>query len=350
LLAEFNYAPEADIRPPAISGHWRLYPAEVRIRPLADLGEAIPSSNELLVDGLTTEQPCAMTNAATTPCAFCRTPVGRKNRAREDFWPTWSHNLPLMAQAALKTEMFPASLDSEQSVGRILRHRKGRPAVRDRNRNICKDCNNGWMSRLQAPAERLRSVFETGEGRLTGNQQAELAMWAAMTGLVMEQQLLTEPLRMAEQRHLWMKNRRAMRGVGIWVASYGGTQDVGRYFVQRFRPLSTNEPGAFVLFALERLIFVCFYGLALVTERGEPAVSGFQSLHPPTGQDLLLSPSSGIPDPGFHWTAIELQSRLVTNGKRASEGVWTATAEQYAKVVFLDQADAARLRRGPPVI
>lgn len=288
-----------------------------------------------------------MTKATATPCAFCRTPVGNKNRAREDFWPTWSHDLPLMAQAALQTEMFPAIFDERGLVPSIQRLRKGRPAVRDRNRNLCADCNNGWMSGLQVPVERLRSVFETGEGRLPAAQQADLAMWAAMTGLVMEQQLTTDPLRMAEQRHQWMKNRLAMLGVGVWVASYGGTQDVGRYFVQRVRAPSTFEPGAIVLFVLERLLFVCFYGLALATKTGEAAVPGFQILHPSNGQDLILSSDEGIADPGFHAAAITLQTLLATSGRPPSAEVWAANVERYARVVFLEDEDAAQLRRGP---
>ncbi len=101
-------------------------------------------------------------------------------------------------------------------------------------RAVCKQCNEGWMSRLeQATEPTLAALFDaarTGEPvTLSQHEAAMLARWATKTSWTAELALLGDQ----NQRRAWMpaQMRQALTEsveppptVRVWLASYDGTE------------------------------------------------------------------------------------------------------------------------------
>jgi len=69
-------------------------------------------------------------------------------------------------------------------LNRIGRGLGVRPPYRQRVRDVCGDCNHGWMSRLEVVARRVLTPFILGEhGTIPPNDQSAVAAWIQKTAL-----------------------------------------------------------------------------------------------------------------------------------------------------------------------
>lgn len=106
-------------------------------------------------------------------CMFC----GNKVSTVEDAWPLW-----LMTR-------FPSS-DKARTYGEIGVRSIGdwpTPKPRFRVKRLCKDCNNGWMSRLESKAKPiLESILDQQRFAIDPSAQLTIARWATKTAMVFE--------------------------------------------------------------------------------------------------------------------------------------------------------------------
>jgi len=106
-------------------------------------------------------------------CMFC----GNKVSTVEDAWPLW-----LMTR-------FPGS-DKARTYGEIGVRSLGNWPTRKptlRVKRLCKDCNNGWMSRLETVAKPLfESILDQQPVAIDPSAQLILARWAAKTAMVLD--------------------------------------------------------------------------------------------------------------------------------------------------------------------
>jgi hypothetical protein len=105
-------------------------------------------------------------------CIFCRA-VG--TMTREDVLRQWLQRIVL--------EQSPVPLGAGW-LNRIGPGIGTRPPYRQRIRDVCKDCNSGWMSRLQNTASRVLTPFILGTaGVIEGQDLGAVAAWAQKTCL-----------------------------------------------------------------------------------------------------------------------------------------------------------------------
>lgn len=106
-------------------------------------------------------------------CMFC----GDKVSSVEDVWPLW-----LM-------KLFPVS--DEASIYREIGARTPKewktPKPRLRIKRLCKECNNGWMSRLESVTKPLfESILNQQLIAIEPSDQVILARWAVKTAMVLD--------------------------------------------------------------------------------------------------------------------------------------------------------------------
>jgi hypothetical protein len=129
----------------------------------------------------------------------------------EDAWPTWI------------TEQFPSARPAPFRSERLGHQRREWPARRPelRVKQVCRTCNNGWMSRLETSARPYLQPLLTGTPAILDYlAQSSIAVWAVKTAMVIE------GLELASQRRYSQKERTAFaqfmvippRTV-IWLAS-----------------------------------------------------------------------------------------------------------------------------------
>jgi hypothetical protein len=85
---------------------------------------------------------------------------------------------------------------------------------------VCADCNNGWMTELDAAAEEMVSTLCLGKNkvRVKGGMLDLLATWAVKMALVME--CLMAPMVVAQEvRARFYRERTPPRGVRVWIAT-----------------------------------------------------------------------------------------------------------------------------------
>lgn len=104
-----------------------------------------------------------------------------------------------------------------------------RPPFRQTVKDVCGDCNNGWMSQLEVVAQRVLASVILGEpGQIATTDAAAIAMWTQKTALTA---MLVAPqqerdagygLPASEYRELWTL-RDAMRPLAasqFWLGRY----------------------------------------------------------------------------------------------------------------------------------
>lgn len=139
-------------------------------------------------------------------CMFC----GKKVSAVEDAWPLW-----LMKR-------FPYS-DKARTYGEIGVRSLGNwptPKPRHRVKRLCKDCNCGWMSRLENEAKPvLESILDEKLAAIGTSAQLTIARWAAKTAMVLETVDSNRAWFYAESERLLMRETQTIpQRTSVWIA------------------------------------------------------------------------------------------------------------------------------------
>lgn len=145
-------------------------------------------------------------------CIFCDQHADTK----EDAWPVWLVEALRTGDVIRITRAGSSPLDFRQD------------DIAMRVGVVCRPCNNGWMSRLEALAKPILLPLIKGETAVLGARaQATIASWAVKTAMVFEYTLGKDP------RIYWRQEEREAFAAPphvpppdtvIWIAGYSGTQ------------------------------------------------------------------------------------------------------------------------------
>lgn len=106
-------------------------------------------------------------------CLFC----GQPANSREDAWPRW------IVDRFYAEEPVAVSAERRGEVLSPWRVRKPELKVR----HVCRDCNNGWMSKLEETVKPILDPLLAGHRRgFDEGAQMTLAVWAVKTAMVLE--------------------------------------------------------------------------------------------------------------------------------------------------------------------
>lgn len=125
--------------------------------------------------------------------------------------------------------------------------------------NVCKECNNGWMSNLQNIAKPFVSSLGRGEwGNFTSTKQSILSRWAAMISLNMHSQLKSiQTNEIGLQR---LKNGEMPAGWQIYIARLFDDKLSGnRFCMQGYVPIGVGEEALsfnFTYFCIGKVVFL----------------------------------------------------------------------------------------------
>ncbi len=136
-------------------------------------------------------------------------------------------------------------------LNRIGRELGVRPPFRQTVR-ICGDCNNGWMSDLEAVAQRVLTPFILGQpGQIATEDAGAIAAWALKTALTAmlvsseEQRNAGYGLPASEYRELWMSKDEARPSSAsqFWVGRYVGESRLASAWVTPLTVTIEGLPG-----------------------------------------------------------------------------------------------------------
>jgi hypothetical protein len=245
-------------------------------------------------------------------CIFCRGP----GLSKEHVFPNWLRIL--FPRMPAQTHLHGVTTWGQSSHGKIyamptLTEDKGHSGSK-KVKAVCKDCNTGWMSRMENRTRPIlmpliQGVFH----RLSTFDQNTLAGWIAKTVMVAE---FAHPTHIAipQDERLWTyAHFLPPTHWSIWLAAYTGT--VWRNLAishhmfalgPRLDPTKIPEPGAVAppdtqstsigmghLFIQVVSTTVTNIEFSLEHE----AIGDFQRIWPPSGQDITWPPLRNILDP-----------------------------------------------------
>lgn len=146
-------------------------------------------------------------------CLFCKN--GRLTL--EHVWARW-----LTKQ--LKAELFRVVTQNPSS----RENTRFSSEIDMKARAVCKKCNGGWMSALEAKTKRVLGPMISDRSLrmpLLSDQQTLLATWSAKSAMVLEQASpKAKKIYTFEQRSYVRENHRPPAGISVCLASYNGTR------------------------------------------------------------------------------------------------------------------------------
>lgn len=174
-------------------------------------------------------------------CIFCR----REGKAsREHLWPRW-------AQGALGKEergqLTPHSLEPHDGPGK----RWEAPPFTATLKDVCQQCNSGWMSRIESEAKAYMEPMITGTKGLLIDVDAQWAIshWAYLKVLLFErvdtrQRLLSER-HYREMYESSLSEPTLPANMSVFLAAHQG-QRVGQYQHRLLADAETEKPELFI--------------------------------------------------------------------------------------------------------
>ena len=146
------------------------------------------------------------------PCIFCGADA---KLSREHVFPLWLRELsPTSARATI-------SAASSRSPSTSTTFGRGAPfdvVVRD----VCRDCNHGWMEKLETQARPILTPMLQDEPRvLTAPEQQVVATWATKTMLTMQGANIGGERIVGLDRYRWFYDNRTPISVSyVWLCRY----------------------------------------------------------------------------------------------------------------------------------
>jgi len=169
-------------------------------------------------------------------CIFC----GGSDLTKEHIFPEWQKSLVPTAEhfgemnAVRHPEMILVSDRLKQ--GDISNYRV---------RKVCKTCNNGWMSRLEAAVKPILTALILGNSiKINKEEQLNLARWIVIKSMVLEQTRKNKHVVTTSEHH-WIKNKLEppIQWL-VWIDQHDGDQWRRRWNYQYYT--SVSEPTASV--------------------------------------------------------------------------------------------------------
>ncbi|MCW3040019.1 MAG: hypothetical protein JWM31_1924 [Solirubrobacterales bacterium] len=226
-------------------------------------------------------------------CYFC----GRTgNITEEHAWPRWlgrgADVEPTQTTRTLGFSRVSLEAYSEAPTREVT---KQGSVLTTRLRQVCRNCNGGWMSQLE---EAVRPVFERmwepeyplGFTALSPREIGVLAAWAVKTAWVREQVGSGSSTPTPEMRRTFTADRVPPAFTSVWAARHTGQSNFGVYVLQvearhQDRPLDGRE---------SRNVLVCsltFRGISLLVRTDDGW--GVPRMTPPGDRWAQVWPSTG---------------------------------------------------------
>jgi hypothetical protein len=165
-------------------------------------------------------------------CIFC----GQKGASKEHLWASWISEVLPPRRMRVGSE-HPISMMG----GRQMRGMLERPGdiLSRKLRVVCRPCNNGWMSGLQAQAKGpLSKLLLDDWSSLNASDYPAIASWIVMTAMVGEQAAPHLVATTPEIRLTFMRERSPPDGWAIWIGRYPG-----EFFVGGVKPAMAHRGG-----------------------------------------------------------------------------------------------------------
>ena len=156
-------------------------------------------------------------------CAFC----DGSSTTREHIWPNWARR---RLSAAATPHHVQVQQDDQVGRPRLWAQVPFSMTVKA----VCADCNNGWMSDLQAIAKPLlEAMLEERSRGFDEQDQAILARWALKTAMMVDQTQAPQHRVIPPEEYQHLRSvGRPSANVRVWLASYTGEalHGLGRMF------------------------------------------------------------------------------------------------------------------------
>ena len=182
---------------------------------------------------------------AVRTCIFC----DRKANTLEDVWPKW-----------LLASIGHDSTSPTQYWNTIKRPPKTWPGPRFLVKQVCKDCNEGWMSTLENGARRtMGSLVNDISVTLDSDRQQILALWGCKTAMVFEGAKQNKNQFYSEaDRHFLRERQVPPTDTLVWIGRYSQSNLLhaeGRKLVAR-QPIASApaEDGCATTFVMKKLV------------------------------------------------------------------------------------------------
>jgi len=144
-------------------------------------------------------------------CIFCRTPLSGKEKSKEHIFPKWLQKHLRIEKTHLYQTLFRTNGGTENNRKYTFnKHVSGL---------VCRDCNNGWMNRLEGKAKPLLIPLLNGDrGHIEQEQCEIIAKWLYKTSLTLHSASIKEKIiPIGHYKYLYEKNQ-IPRGVFIAIA------------------------------------------------------------------------------------------------------------------------------------
>lgn len=160
-------------------------------------------------------------------CVYC----GRFDVTKQHVWPDWLMNV--LPRDASSNSQQMIDISSPTAGLTVIRPqvviRRGDPGTR-KIRNVCRQCNSGWMSRLESAAKPLLTELILGrQVAIDVNAQCALAAWVTMFCITAEYTDRNHRGIPAADRAALMNSSRPPERWRIFIGRYRGTEWARRY-------------------------------------------------------------------------------------------------------------------------
>jgi hypothetical protein len=162
-------------------------------------------------------------------------------------------------------------------------------------RIVCRECNNGWLNRLEIKARNgIGPIMSGHKKRLSAEEQAVAALWALKTSIVLEFDRPVDPIIPTWHAHYIYENETLPPGSRVWLAYQRGVEELGVHFFPFPYGLSVrgresyDVPGYVLTLTVARVVFQ-IYGsasqeYAVIHDTYFDSDDGYaSSIWPPTG-------------------------------------------------------------------
>jgi hypothetical protein len=149
-------------------------------------------------------------------CIFC----GGNKLSKEHFWSKWIDPL-ISSQFSFRYEANGVQIGRGKVIRTGYTERTGKPTSK-RLRVVCKQCNNGWMSALEANAKRVLTPLILGKRTtLTASDQRSIATWVSLKSIISEHNIHDDEVTPQTARSAFRKNPQPLSGMIIWIGECG---------------------------------------------------------------------------------------------------------------------------------
>lgn len=167
-------------------------------------------------------------------------------------------------------------------------------------RAVCRRCNNGWMSALEAAVRPLIEPMIKGyNASLTTDEQITVATWASMKTAVFEYVWTDEPILTAADRDVVMTHNRPPASVQVRLAAVGSNGYPLRALGRGYKARSTGDKAICLTLTIGVLVAQVFGGPGADNHGFQKAGrtgTNFAGIYPPQLQAVAWPPPEALDD------------------------------------------------------